>query len=376
MRRMTLLIILIFTVVQSGGKVQAKENPPELSARTAALIDVESGRLLYEKQAEKQMRIASLTKIMTAIVAIENGSLKQLVTVGPNAVGVEGSSIYLKQGEKIPLESLLYGLMLRSGNDAAVAIAEHIGGSVEGFVFKMNEKAEFIGLNGTHFQNPSGLDSPRHYSTAQDMAKLTAYALRNQTFQKIVSTPVKTVPWPGEKWHRKWYNKNKILRLYSGANGVKTGYTKLSKRTLVASASRNGRQLATVTLNASDDWNDSMLLLEYGFSHFQRVKLIHRGKVFPTQPDRKGKFKVVARSDFIYPLKPEERKKVQIKPIMMVPLKKVDREGLKVGNAWIYLDEQPVGSVDLITEMRAEKAEKTAFSDWWRIFAQVVGREG
>lgn len=376
MRWMTLIIILFFTVVQSAGKVRAQENPPELSARTAALIDVESGRLLYEKKAEKQMRIASLTKIMTAIVAIENGNLKQLVTVGPNAVGVEGSSIYLKQGEKISLEALLYGLMLRSGNDAAVAIAEHIGGSVEGFVFEMNEKADFIGLTGTRFQNPSGLDSPGHYSTAEDMAKLTAYALRNQTFQKIVSTPVKTVPWPGEKWHRKWYNKNKMLRLYSGANGVKTGYTKLSKRTLVASALRNGRQLATVTLNASDDWNDSMLLLEYGFRHFQRVKLIRRGKIFATQPNRKENFKVVARSDFVYPLKPEERKKVQIKPIMMVPLKKVDREGLKVGKARIYLDEQPIGSIDLITEMMAEKAEKTVFSDWWRIFAQVVGREG
>ncbi len=191
----------------------------ELSAKAAAVIDVQSGRILYEKNAGKQMRIASLTKIMTAIVAIENGDLKEKVKVKPRAVGVEGSSIYLKPGEEIPLEHLLYGLMLRSGNDAAVAIAEHVGGSMEGFVYKMNEKAEYLGLENTHFRNPHGLDAPQHYSSAEDLARLTAYALKNPVFRKIVSTQVKTVPWPGEQWHRKWYNKNKMLRLYPGGDG-------------------------------------------------------------------------------------------------------------------------------------------------------------
>ena len=213
----------------------------ELSAKAAAVIDVQSGRILYEKNAGKQMRIASLTKIMTAIVAIENGDLKEKVKVKPRAVGVEGSSIYLKPGEEIPLEHLLYGLMLRSGNDAAVAIAEHVGGSMEGFVYKMNEKAEYLGLENTHFRNPHGLDAPEHYSSAEDLARLTAYALKNPVFRKIVSTQVKTVPWPGEQWHRKWYNKNKMLRLYPGGDGVKTGFTKLSRRTFGLLGHKGGK---------------------------------------------------------------------------------------------------------------------------------------
>lgn len=247
-------------------------------AETAALIDVASGRLLYGKAGDKRMRIASLTKIMTAIVAIESGKLSDQVKVSAAAYGKEGSSVYLKSGEEISLHHLLYGLMLRSGNDAAAAIAEHVGGSEEGFVLLMNRKAQELGLDGTHFMNPHGLDHAGHYSTANDLAKLTAYALHNPVFQEIVKTGTMRVPNPEASWDRIWNNKNKMLSIYQGADGVKTGYTKLSKRCLVSSATRSGQQLAAVTLNDPDDWSDHSRMLDWGFRNFKLQPLAEKGE--------------------------------------------------------------------------------------------------
>ncbi|RAV03619.1 D-alanyl-D-alanine carboxypeptidase family protein [Paenibacillus sp. YN15] len=258
--------------------VRAEPSKPGTSAEAAALIDVKSGRLLYAQQGDKRMRIASLTKIMTAIVAIEQGKLSDQVTVSKNAFGKEGSSIYLKLGEEMSLHHLLYGLMLRSGNDAATAIAEHVGGSEEGFVYLMNEKARELGMEHSHFMNPHGLDHNDHYSTANDMARLTAYALQNPVFQEIVKTEVKKVPNPTESWDHVWSNKNKMLNMYDGADGVKTGYTKIAKRCLVSSATRNGQQLAIVTLNDPNDWLDHRNLLDWGFSHYKLTPLVQKGE--------------------------------------------------------------------------------------------------
>ncbi|WP_334314208.1 D-alanyl-D-alanine carboxypeptidase family protein [Aneurinibacillus sp. Ricciae_BoGa-3] len=284
--------------------------PPAISAQTAALIDVKSGRILASKDGGKRMRIASLTKIMTAIVAIEEGNIQDVVTTPPNAVGTEGSSIYLKNGERMKLEDLLYGLMLRSGNDAAVAIAQHVGGSMEGFVKLMNEKAEYIGMQSTHFMNPHGLDNPDHYSTAEDMAKLTAYALRNPEFQKIVSTQVKTISWEGESWARKLLNKNKMLRLYEGADGVKTGYTKLARRCLASSATRNGQQLAIVTLNAPNDWDDSMKWMDFGFASYPLTPIIRANQSVKQEKNKDGVLAYYARQPFAYPLAKDEQKRI------------------------------------------------------------------
>ena len=206
-------------------------------AKGVALIDVESGGF-YNSNGDKPMKIASLTKIMTAIVAIEHGKLSDMVKTSVRAAGREGSSIYLKKGEEMSLQNLLYGLMLRSGNDAATAIAEHVGGSEEGFVHMMNEKAQMLGLTNTQFMNPHGLDVEGHYSTANDLAKLTAYALKNPIFKTIVKTKVKTAPNPNDKWDYSWKNKNRMLTMYEGADGVKTGYTKQALRCLVSSATR------------------------------------------------------------------------------------------------------------------------------------------
>lgn len=277
---------------------QVEAAPPGIRTHAvgASLIDVESGRILYSEKGDTPMRIASLTKIMTAIIAIEQGKLNDTVKVTKTAFGKEGSSIYLKLGEEMRLHDMLYGLMLRSGNDAATAIAENVGGSVEGFVYLMNEKARSLGMEHSHFTNPSGLDEGEgHRSSPNDMAKLTAYALKNPVFKEIVSTKLKKVPNPNEAWDYSWLNKNKMLSLFEGADGVKTGYTKLAKRCLVSSATRNGQQLAVVTLNDGDDWADHARLLQYGFNYYPLQTIVNKGDAVEGTP-------WVAGRTFSYPL--------------------------------------------------------------------------
>ena len=255
--------ILITLICSTNFHASAAAQPPGVSAQAAAVIDVQTGTFVMEKGAHVRMRIASLTKVMTAIVAIEHADLHKQVHVSQRATSQEGSSIYLQQGQRITLNELLYGLMLRSGNDSAVAIAEAVGGSVEGFAAMMNDTARYIGMRDSHFANPSGLDADDHYSTAHDMALLTAYALHNRTFQEIVRTPSMRMTYPAHKVSYLWRNKNKMWRLYKGADGVKTGFTKKAGRCLISSATRNGRQVAVVTLRASSEWVDHRRLLNY-----------------------------------------------------------------------------------------------------------------
>lgn len=239
-----------------------------ISASSAILIDGDSGRILMEQNAFERRGMASTTKIMTAVVAIEHGNLDDIVTVSHSAANVEGSSMWLKEGEKLPLKSLLYGLMLNSGNDAATAIAEHIGGSIEDFAVMMNKTAQKIGVKDTHFTNPHGLDNDEHYTTAYDLAQITRYALNNKTFSEIVSTKSKLVQSVEGGFNRNLNNHNKMLSLYDNADGVKTGFTKKCGRCLVSSATRNNVRLIAVTLNAPDDWNDHTEMLDYGFSNY------------------------------------------------------------------------------------------------------------
>ncbi|RMB04159.1 D-alanyl-D-alanine carboxypeptidase [Thermoactinomyces vulgaris] len=370
----TAILMMIFVWPEGARAEVTGDLAP--GAKAAILYDASSGRVLFEKNAEEPMLIASLTKIMTAIIAIENGNLDETVTISPNAEGVEGSSIYLKAGERIPLRTLLYGLMLRSGNDAATAIAEHIGGSVEGFVYLMNEKAAYLGLENTHFANPHGLDQEGHYSSAKDLSVLTAYALKNQVFQEIVKTEVKTVSWPGEKWKRKFYNKNKMLRFYKWADGVKTGFTKKARRTLVSSATKDGHQLITVTLNDGDDWKDSMNMLEYGFQHYDLVSLLKKGQVLSGQTyetDDHKKFRVVAGASFDYPLTEEEKKQVTVKPVISYPLRLVTSDRMQVGSARIYVNRQLIGSVPLEVEM---EPEPSMMKKWFQSFGLMLWKKG
>lgn len=291
-----LLLLPFIQVAEAQGTIPG----PSTHAQSAALIDVTSGRILYSKDGDKELRIASLTKIMTAIVAIEQGKLDDKVKVSSTAFAKEGSSLYLKLGEEMTLENMLYGLMLRSGNDAASAIAEHVGGSEEGFVLLMNQKAEEIGLKHSHFMNPHGLDADGHYSTANDLARLTAYALHNPVFKRIVATEDKSAPNPNESWEYSWHNKNKMLRLYEGADGVKTGYTKKAFRCLVSSATRNGQQLAAVTLNDGNDWNDHARMLDFGFENFPLVEIAQKEQPVANTD-------VITGRGFTYPLAESEK---------------------------------------------------------------------
>jgi D-alanyl-D-alanine carboxypeptidase (penicillin-binding protein 5/6) len=311
LQRVAMIGLLAILVVGTSQMTAVSANPSPLhtNARASALIDVESGRLLYSSNGDTSMRIASLTKIMTAIVAIDHGNLTDMVKTSKRAVGKEGSSIYLQLGEEMSLLNMLYGLMLRSGNDAATAIAEHVGGSEAGFVHLMNEKATFLGLKQTQFKNPHGLDEDGHFSSANDLAKLTAYALKNDVFAEIVSTKVKKVPNPHEKWEYSYTNKNKMLTMYEGADGVKTGYTKKSLRCLVSSATRNGQQLAAVTINDSDDWLDHRKMLDWGFGHYPLQEIASKGQSIAGYPYAIGQ-------SFKYPVAENESDAIQSRLVL------------------------------------------------------------
>lgn len=356
------IVIGIWTAILIWGTshvapAQAAPRPYHTSANASALIDVKSGRLLYSENGDQSMRIASLTKIMTAIVAIEHGKLADNVTTSKTAVGKEGSSIYLQLGEKMTLLNMLYGLMLRSGNDAATAIAEHVGGSEEGFVHLMNEKAEMLGLTHTQFKNPHGLDADGHYSSANDLAKLTAYALRNPVFAEIVSTKVKNVPNPHEKWQYSWTNKNKMLAMYEGADGVKTGYTKKALRCLVSSATRNGQQLAAVTLNDREDWIDHRHMLDWGFKNYPLMEVASKGQTIAGYPYAVG-------NSFYYPLAEEERGSLQSRLVVLDMATMNYKLGERGALEW-YLDDQKIGSIPVydIGSARMNLPERKPMSD-------------
>lgn len=276
-------ICLAFVILLWGIPTKALN----LSAVSAVVIDAESGEILFEKNPEDKMGMASTTKIMTAIVALEKGNPKEIVKVSPTAAGVEGSSMYLKSGEKISLENLIYGLMLVSGNDAASAIAQHISGSEEKFAKLMNEKAREIGAMNTSFTNPHGLSDEKHYTTAYDLAKITAYGLRNSVFASIVSTKSKTVEREG-LGRTTLVNHNKLLKSYDGCIGVKTGFTKATGRCLVSASYRNGLKIVCVTLNAGDDWNDHRKMSDYVFENYKATLYKREGTLAKTLKVKNG----------------------------------------------------------------------------------------
>lgn len=245
-----------------------------VSANNAILMEQSTGQVLYEKKAHERQSIASITKLMTAIIAIESGKMDEIAITSRRAIYTEGSSLYLEQGERMTIKDLVYGLMLRSGNDAAVVISEHIGGSVEGFVHLMNEKAHWLGMTNTTFENPHGLESDNHYSTAYDMALLMRYAMNHNVFLEISNTTT----YKAKSRSYAWINKNKLLTsLYKYCTGGKTGFTKKAGRTLVTSAHQDHIDLIAVTLNAPDDWQDHIHMYEWGFKNgdFQFMQKNH-----------------------------------------------------------------------------------------------------
>ncbi len=342
------LFLLFNSVICYGEDINVK-------GEGVILMDVNSGRILYEHNSYEKLPMASTTKIMTALVALDNGNLKDVVTIEKNSVGIEGSSIYLYEGEKITLEDLLYGLMLRSGNDAAIAIANHIGGSVDGFIKLMNEKSREIGAMNTNFTNPHGLSGKNHYTTTYDLTIITREAFKYEAFRKIVGTQ----SWVANRSKNNYfYNKNKTLWQYEGGDGVKTGYTKMAGRCLVSSATRNDLQLIATVLNDGDWFNDCYQLLDYGFSNFSKRIIYDVGQYIGSvkvNEGNKDKVAVITKNSFVYPLKDEEVEKITVfykmPPEIEAPIKK----GEEIGEISVYLDGKLIHSEKIITREKIYK---------------------
>ncbi len=340
------LAMLMLWMPYSAGKAM-----PEVSSHSACVIDIDTGRILAAKNENEKSEPASITKIMTALIALENADIKKVVTIPSAAAGVEGSSIYIKAGEKYSLEDLLYGLMLRSGNDAATAIAIDVAGSVDAFVEKMNQKAQELGCTGTHFNNPHGLPDEKHYTTAHDMALITAAALRNDTFVKIVSTKNYTAEPDGAGETRSWQNKNKLLWQYEGAIGVKTGYTKSAGKTYVGAADRNGIRIAVVVLGAKDMWGDAATLLDDAFASYQQVDLIKDGQstgVTPVLEGLSSEVEGITEGSLSKTLTKEEQERIVTKCVYQTPLYAPVAKGDIIGSMQVYLDDEMIGSVPIV----------------------------
>ena len=316
----------------------------DVSASGAVLLDAASGRVLWEHNGNERRYIASITKLMTALVAVESGhSMDEIVSIKREYTGAEGSSMYLREGERLSLETLMYGLLLASGNDAALAVAGHCAGSVDAFVAQMNRTAARLGMTGTTFLNPSGLTEEGHMSTAMDMAKLSAACMRNETIAKIVATRTVTVG------GRTFTNHNKLLWRYDGCIGMKTGYTERAGRTLISCAQRDGRRLIAVTLNAPDDWNDHAKLLDYGFSAYSEATLSQAGTVQARQPvfgSLLSFVNVEERDTLRYPLKEGEqvRREVSLVRWTQAPVMR----GQTAGTVTYYLNDRVIGKCPLV----------------------------
>ena len=365
------ILPLLFAALFTVGLAPHAFAAPAVSARSAILIEAESGDVLFTKNADERLPMASTTKIMTALVAIEKMPLETIITVPKEAVGVEGSSVYLQIGEKLTLEDLLYALLLASANDAATAIAWAVAGSVENFAALMNDKAAELGLSGTHFTNPHGLDDEEHYTTAHDLARLAAAALENEKFRRIAGTVRHTIP-AADGGVRVLVNHNKMLRLYNGAIGVKTGFTKRCGRCLVSAAERNGLRLVAVTLSAPDDWRDHTAMLDYGFDTLERITLTKAGDYAFDLPVAGGEAETVrvsAESEISVVLpKPHGKieSRVELPEFVFAPIE----AGKTLGRVVFSLDGKEIGSALLTAEenVSARPVKRTLWQRFLSLF--------
>lgn len=340
------------------------------SASAAIVVDAASGRVLYGHDTEAERPIASVTKLMTALVAVERGpGLGAELTIRPEWTGIEGSSMYLRSGETLTVEELLYGLLLVSGNDAAVALAAGCAGTVADFLVWMNEKAAALGMEHTRFSSPSGLEDEGNYSTAADMAALARAVLGNETLRRICSTRSASVA------GRVLVNHNKLLWRYEGCEGLKTGYTDQAGRTLVSCASRDGQTLIVVTLNDRDDWADHAALLDYGFETYPNETVAAAGEILgaaPVSGSVTPLAALTAAEDFVYPLARGETAewRLTLDEALSAPLS----AGQKVGTVWVTVNGEPAGSVDLVCAAGVTDDRAEAQSLWERLWTGLTGR--
>lgn len=324
-----------------------------ISAKSAILMDPLTGQVLYEKNCSERSLIASTTKIMTALIVCERCNVLESMRIPREAVGIEGSSMYLRENELLTLQELLYGLMLASGNDAAAALAIYCGGTIQDFADLMNEKARQLGMTGTHFVNPHGLDAPDHYSTAKDLAILAGYAMNHPVFARTVSAKTAVI---GERYLR---NHNKLLWLVEGAEGVKTGFTRAAGRILVSSARRNSRRLIAVTINDPDDWSDHAALYRIGFEYYSQQRIVTAGDYIGQMEVIGGTSDTVpvyAGENFVFSAAAAERISVQLDHRLFVyaPV----TSGAAAGRAYVLVNGKPVGTVSAVYGQTVEQYQK------------------
>lgn len=341
-----------------------------LSAVSAVVIEAETGTVLYSKNMSEQRAMASTTKIMTAILTIEAGDLDREFTVDSLAIMVEGTSMGLREGDRVSRRDLLYGIMLPSGNDAANAAAVSVSGSVPAFVNKMNEKAGALGLNNTHFANPSGLDASGHYTTAYDLAMLTAYAMKNELFREIACCKSMELEYGNPPYKRTLYNSNKMLTRYDGAVGVKPGFTDNARRCLVSAAERDGTTLIAVTLNASDDWNDHTKMLNYGFTQVSAYPL-ETGCSAKVAVAGTGESVGVYADNAALSLTAVQRQRLERKVLLPRMVYGAVSKGQKLGTIEYLLDGKIVKSVNLYAD--SDVAEEDGKLSLWQRVMRFLG---
>ncbi len=366
----TLFCCVLFLFTQTA---QAASLPQPVG-EAALLMDARNGQVLYQKNAGLPMYPASTTKILTAIIALERSNLDEVVTVSREAARVEGSAIGLQEGERLTMEDLLYALLLASANDAAVAIAEHVAGSVPAFAALMNEKARSIGARASSFRNPSGLPDPQHYTTAYDLALIARYAMQNPTFRTIVSTRLKQIQRPdadrskGPPQEHIW-NHNRLLSRYEGAIGVKTGYTVEAGQCLVGAARRDERELIAVILNSQGAavYSDVQALLNYGFSAFKPVHLVGKGQAMSSfsVPGGAQEVEAITGSSFYFNFPADQKPSFEQKIVILQDLRPPLAAGQKVGELiFTQTPGKELGRVDLVSARAVEISVTRRWSLW------------
>ncbi|MHB9094278.1 MAG: D-alanyl-D-alanine carboxypeptidase family protein [Eubacteriales bacterium] len=345
------LVILVYLVTSSIPMALAG---PQIVGQAAVLIDSKSGKIVYAKNENTPMAPASTTKILTAILALEKCKPTDSVSAGKNATVVEPSAIGLKEGETITMENLLYSLMLKSANDAAIAIAEHVSGSVREFSALMNRKIREWGATNSNFINPNGLPDPNHYTTAHDLAIIAKHAMENQEFRNIVATKVKTIPRTDDTAIKWLQNHNKLLWRYDGANGIKTGYTKEAKQCLVASADRGGQEFIAVILSSegTNVWSDAETLLNYGFTAFSTYKQKDANTLVRTVKVKKGTrdLALVTDKDFYYTLPKGQNRAVSEVVEINSEIKAPITKGQLLGKVKFVQQGEALGAVNLVAQ--------------------------
>ncbi len=345
MRKITAFLLFVFIFIPGINAYAIAD-----SAKSACVINSLTGDVVFSKNMNERLPMASTTKIMTAILAIELCDMDEVITVSRNAALQEGSSAYLREGSQLYMRDVLYGLMLNSGNDAAVAIAEHICGDEDSFVELMNEKAAEMGLRDTHFVTPNGLPDEEHFTTARELAQIAAFAMLFPEFREIVSTRTMQLNPLNSEETLYFSNHNKMLSLYEGANGVKTGFTKDAGRCLVSSAERDNMEFIAVTLNDANDWNDHIQMLDYAFSEHYPKKVIKAGTNIKTASIDGKSYSMVAESDFIIPFKEHDKVKVELVAHIADNLASPINAGEKVGIIEVRCNDRSIGEVNIISE--------------------------